>query len=53
MDMTANYLAYVGANSLAGVGCVDETVLLFTGSTLCSVTDALKKYINFERVQKR
>jgi hypothetical protein len=52
MDMTADYLAYVGANSLAGVGCVNEAVLLLTGSTLRSVTDALKKYINFETVQE-
>ncbi len=54
MDMTADHLVeYVGANSLAGVGCVDETVLLFTGSTLRPVTDALKEYINFKRVQER
>jgi hypothetical protein len=52
--MTADHLDnYVGANSLAGIGCVDETVLLFTGSTLRSVTDALKEYISFERVQER
>ncbi len=54
MDMTGDQLAnYVGANSLAGVGCVDETVLLLTGSTLRSVTDALKEYVSFDRVQKR
>jgi hypothetical protein len=54
LDMTADHLSKnVGANSLAGVGCVDETVLLFTGSTLSSVTDTLKEYISFKRVQER